>query len=90
MKPFYIGRVDVTRMVSRRCEKAGLGHLSAHSMRHTAARMAEREGFTISELMSFTGHKNSATLLIYLQALTEAAGDVAAKLARGVEADLED
>lgn len=77
---------NISRVLRLALKEAGLNTtLSPHSLRHTAARNAEKDGKTIGEVMSLTGHSDPGTAMIYLQTLITDGGDVAADLARRYE-----
>lgn len=81
-----ISRAALNRMIKQRMLKAGLpSNLSTHSLRHTAIRLAEQDGWTLSDLMAFSGHEDPATLTIYLHSISPKRGDIAARLAERFE-----
>ena len=52
-------------------EAAGLGSVSPHVLRHTAAKFRRQAGATIEEVSSLLGHTSIATTAIYLRRLED-------------------
>jgi integrase/recombinase XerD len=52
-------------------EAAGLGSVSPHVLRHTAAKLRRQAGATIEEVSSLLGHTSIATTAIYLRRLED-------------------
>lgn len=79
-------RSTLNKMIKRRLRDAGLpANLTIHSMRHTSIREAEKDGWTLSDLMAFSGHEDPATLTIYLHTISPKRSDIAAKLVERFE-----
>lgn len=77
---------NLNRILKHWLGVAGLPEsLHVHSMRHTAVRLAAQDGWTISELRSFSMHSDIGSLVIYLDGLDDKGGDIAATLARRFE-----
>lgn len=63
-------------------KEAGLGNLTPHELRHTAASLAVKAGASVLALQRMLGHdKPSTTLDVYADLFDEDLDDVAAKLA---------
>jgi len=61
----------------------GPGHgIHPHSLRHTAARVAELEGANDGDISALLGHKNRTTTMIYLQATRKTGAKTTALLGR--------
>jgi integrase len=56
---------SVGRAVSRLAERAGLGRVGAHRLRHYAATAVVNSGGSLDEAAQLLGHKSAATTLIY-------------------------
>ena len=69
-------------------ERAGIGDVRIHDLRHTYASVAMKDGIDPFTLKEILGHKNLTTTLRYAHladdAVQRAAGSVAARLARSV------
>lgn len=55
----------VTQVVAAAGERAGLGHLTAHRLRHTAATAMLRAGSPLAEIGQVLRHRRSSTTAIY-------------------------
>jgi site-specific recombinase XerD len=55
--------------LARYARRAGLGHLSPHALRHSAAKLRRVTGASIEEVSHLLGHANLATTAIYLSRL---------------------
>jgi integrase/recombinase XerD len=68
----------------RHVEAAGLGRVSCHVLRHTAAKLRRRTGASIEEVCALLGHRSIATTATYLCQLEDERddgwGDVASSL----------
>ncbi|MAU10632.1 MAG: hypothetical protein CL607_12475 [Anaerolineaceae bacterium] len=60
-----LSRHAITKMISRYAKAAGLHHITAHSLRHTFAVMAQKYG-TVAEVSAALDHKNTRVTTIYL------------------------
>lgn len=71
-------------LVKTYCDKAfGPGHgIHPHSLRHTAAKIAEAEGHKLTEIGDLLGHASPQVTTIYLHATARAADQVIATLGR--------
>lgn len=71
-------------MVKTYCDRAfGPGHgIHPHSLRHTAAKIAEAEGHKLTEIGDLLGHASLQVTTIYLHATDRAADRVTATLGR--------
>lgn len=71
-------------LVRAYCDKAfGPGHgIHPHSLRHTAAKIAEAEGHKLTEIGALLGHASLQVTTIYLHATDRAADRVTATLGR--------
>lgn len=59
----------------RYAETAGLGRVSPHVLRHTAAKLRRMSGATIEQVSSLLGHVSIATTAIYLNQLDDERDD---------------
>lgn len=72
----------VARIVAELGQKAGLGHVRPHGLRHAAITEAlDRTGGDLRQVQKFSGHANVQTLLIYDDARRDMQGHVAALVA---------
>jgi site-specific recombinase XerD len=60
-------------IIKNRMRAAGIidSKVTAHSLRHTAATMALKQGASLHEVQLFLGHTNPATTQLYLKAIEE-------------------
>ena len=74
----------VRKLVKSYCDRAfGQGHgIHPHSLRHTAAQVADREGLSIGEVSRLLKHKSMAVTTIYLHATRKTDGATAAVMSR--------
>jgi site-specific recombinase XerD len=70
-----IGERTVNQIIDQAAKLAGLEHLKVHSLRHTAAKLRRKGGYTLEQVSEFLDHNSIATTQIYLGAL-ESKGDV--------------
>lgn len=72
----------IAYLVKSYCDKAfGKGHgIHPHSLRHTAAKVAEAQGATLTDIGDLLGHASTRVTTVYLHATTKAGDKVAAKL----------
>lgn len=75
---------QIANLVKTYCNKAfGPGHgIHPHSLRHTAAKAAEVEGFAVTDISDLLGHGSINTTTIYMHATARAGDKVAARLGR--------
>ena len=55
----------VTKALSRLAHEAGIGHVTAHQMRHTLATQAINRGMSLDAIAALLGHKTLAMTMIY-------------------------
>jgi integrase/recombinase XerC len=80
---------SITNLVGKYARAAGLQGITPHSLRHTAALMAAKEG-TLAEIKSLLRHKNVRVTGIYLDHLDDNGGDkLADLLADKLERDMQ-
>lgn len=74
----------IAYLVKSYCDKAfGKGHgIHPHSLRHTAAKIAEASGHRLTEIGDLLGHASIQVTTIYMHATSGAADKVAATLGR--------
>lgn len=90
VKGFDVGDEDpltarqIANLVKTYCNKAfGPGHgIHPHSLRHTAAKAAEVEGFAVTDISDLLGHGSINTTVIYMHATARAGDKVADRLGR--------
>lgn len=75
---------QLANLVKTYCNKAfGPGHgIHPHSLRHTAAKAAEVEGFAVTAISDLLSHRSINTTVIYMHATTHAGDKVADRLGR--------
>jgi len=60
-----VDRHRVTRMVRRIANRAGIGHVHPHQLRHTLATQAINRGMRLEAVAALLGHKNLEMTLVY-------------------------
>ncbi len=72
----------IAYLVKSYCDKAfGKGHgIHPHSLRHTAAKTAEYQGATLTDIGDLLGHASTRVTSVYMHATAKAGDKVAAKL----------
>lgn len=55
------------RSLKRYGETAGLGNVTPHTLRHTAAKIRRKHGHSLEDVQALLGHRNIATTAIYLR-----------------------
>lgn len=72
----------IAYLVKAYCDKAfGKGHgIHPHSLRHTAAKVAEFQGATMTDIGDLLGHASTRVTSVYMHATAKAGDKVAAKL----------
>ena len=62
---------SISRIVKNALKAAGLesDRLTAHSLRHTAATLALKNGASLDEVQQLLGHKNINITMVYLHTL---------------------
>lgn len=75
---------QIANLVKTHCNKAfGPGHgIHPHSLRHTAAKAAEVEGFAVTAISDLLSHRSLNTTVIYMHATARAGDKVADRLGR--------
>lgn len=68
-----ITTLTISKIIKRHLRMIGIDSvkISAHSLRHTAAITALRNGATLSEVQHMLGHRSPNTTMIYLSAIEE-------------------
>jgi integrase len=69
-------------------ERAGLGELHFHDLRHTGNQLAAGTGATLRELMDRMGHSTARAALIYLHGSDQRQHEIAQALSDRAEAEL--
>ena len=64
----------ITNMVARRAEAVGLHHITAHSLRHTAAIQAIQHG-SIGDVQKLLKHKSNRVTLVYVDHIEDNKAD---------------
>ena len=59
---------DITRILSRAAERAGLGHVHLHMLRHTFATRLRDRGVPLDRIKELLGHKTMDMVLRYAKA----------------------
>ena len=70
-----LAEITVNQILDRAASRAGLEHVKVHGLRHTAAKLRRKGGYTLEQVSEFLDHNNIATTQIYLGAL-ESKGDI--------------
>ncbi|MEI6043240.1 MAG: tyrosine-type recombinase/integrase [Chloroflexota bacterium] len=70
-----IGESTINYVVEQAAKRAGLEHVTVHTLRHTAAKLRRATGATLEEVSEFLDHSSLATTQIYLNN-TEARQDM--------------
>ncbi|WP_332459691.1 site-specific integrase [Rhodococcus pyridinivorans] len=55
----------VTTALARHAEAAGIGHVTAHQLRHTLATQAINRGMSLDAIAALLGHKTLAMTMVY-------------------------
>ena len=74
-RAFPISDATFYAHLRRYSEAAGLGGISPHVLRHTAAKLRRQAGATIEAVSAFLGHRSIATTAIYLRQLEDERDD---------------
>jgi integrase len=69
-------------------ERAGLGELHFHDLRHTENQLAAGTGATLRELMDRMGHSTARAALIYLHGSDQRQREIAQALSELAEAEI--
>jgi integrase len=64
--PFPIAAATFYSRLRRHGEVAGLGRISPHTLRHTAAKLRRDAGASLEDVSAFLGHRSLATTAAYL------------------------
>lgn len=70
-----ISEDTVNQVLEYAASRAGLEHVKVHALRHTAAKLRRKGGYTLEQVSSFLDHSSIATTQIYLGA-TEGMSDI--------------
>jgi integrase len=62
-RPITAGRVD--RALAKVAAAAGIGHVTAHQLRHTLATQAINRGMSLDAIAALLGHKTLAMTMVY-------------------------
>jgi len=62
-RPITAGRVD--RALAKVAHAAGIGHVTAHQLRHTLATQAINRGMSLDAIAALLGHKTLAMTMVY-------------------------
>ena len=62
-RPITAGRVD--RALAKVASSAGIGHVTAHQLRHTLATQAINRGMSLDAIAALLGHKTLAMTMVY-------------------------
>jgi integrase len=65
---FVLPRSDFSRSLARAAEKAGVGHVHPHMLRHTYATRLRDRGVPLDRIMELMGHRSYAMVLRYAKA----------------------
>jgi len=60
-----ITKLRVTAALNRLSDEAGIGHVTAHQLRHTLATQAINRGMSLDAIAALLGHKTLAMTMIY-------------------------
>jgi integrase len=69
-----LGSTAITNMVARRAEAVGLHHITAHSLRHSAAVQAIKFG-SVGDVQKLLKHKSNRVTLIYIDHIEDSKAD---------------
>lgn len=69
-----LGATAITNMVARRAKKVGLHHITAHSLRHSAAVQAIQHG-SVGDVQKLLKHKSNRVTLIYIDHIEDKKAD---------------
>ena len=72
---FPISAATLYAHLRRHSEAAGLGRVSPHVLRHTAAKLRRQAGATIEDVSMMLGHRSIATTATYLRRLEDERDD---------------
>ena len=76
----------VTNALSRLSHEAGIGHVTAHQMRHTLATQAINRGMSLDAIAALLGHKTLAMTMIYARIADKTVADEYFAVTEKVEA----
>ena len=62
----FRGLVSLSARTGQGVERAGLGSLKLHDLRHTAAKLRRNNGASIEDVSALLGHRSIATTATYL------------------------
>ena len=81
-----ISRAHIRRGLSRVAERAGIGHVTPHQLRHTLATQAINRGMSLEALAALLGHKTLAMTLVYARIADRTVADEYFTVSEKVEA----
>ncbi len=76
----------VSNALSRLSHEAGIGHVTAHQLRHTLATQAVNRGMSIDAIAALLGHKTLAMTMIYARIADKTVAEEYFKVTEKVEA----
>jgi hypothetical protein len=81
-----ISRTHIRRGLTRVAERAGIGHVSPHQLRHTLATQAINRGMSLEAHAALLGHKTLAMTLVYARMADRTVADEYFAVSEKVEA----
>ena len=81
-----VSRTHVAKGLSRVAERAGIGHVTPHQLRHTLATQAINRGMSLEALAALLGHKTLAMTLVYARIADRTVADEYFSVSEKVEA----
>ena len=81
-----MNRHRVTRILNRMTARAGIGHVSAHQLRHTLATQAINRGMRLEAIAMLLGHRSMEMTMTYARITDRAVADQYAAVAAQVDA----
>lgn len=81
-----VSSLRVSTALSRLSHEAGIGHVTAHQLRHTLATQAINRGMSIDAIATLLGHKTLAMTMIYARIADKTVAEEYFKVTEKVEA----
>jgi site-specific recombinase XerD len=81
-----ITRLRVANALSRVAQKAGIGHVTPHQLRHTLATQAINNGMSLDAIAAMLGHKTLAMTMVYARIADTTVADEYFAVTQKVEA----
>lgn len=81
-----MGSLPVSTGLSRLSHEAGIGHVTAHQLRHALATQAIHRGVSIDAIAALIGHKTLDMTMIYAQIADKTVAEEYFKVTEKVEA----